>query len=197
MRIIAITLASLVLLTSCENMPSRKPPLEVWDDMDRQQKFKAQSETTLFRDGRANRPPAPGTIAVGHLNADVAYHTGAMNGSYVGKNPEKYTEEFLKLGQSKFNIYCSPCHDRYGSGQGVVGKKAVWPAQNLHEQRILDMTDGELFEVISNGRRTMHGYRFQTTAQERWAIAAYVRVLQRSGIAKPEDVPAEFRDQVR
>ncbi len=187
-------------LAGCANFPSRTPPIEIFDDMDRQQKYKAQSlyrANGLFDDARSNRMPVPGTVAVGHLKDDDALFRGVAGGQYIGTNPLKVDATLLKAGQTKFNTYCSPCHDRTGSGQGVVPKRTLWLPTNLHEDRVVAMPDGELYDVISNGRRTMHGYRYQIVEAERWAIVAYVRALQRSDRGTLEEVPAELRSDLR
>jgi mono/diheme cytochrome c family protein len=187
-------------LTGCAGFPTRSAPLEIWDDMDHQQKYKAQTlykSKGLFTDDRSNRMPVPGTVAVGHLKDDDTVIRGIVGGQYVGKLPVKLDAALLKTGQTKFNTYCSPCHDRTGSGQGIVPKRTLWLPTNLHEDRVVAMPDGELYDVISNGRRTMHGYRFQTTEYERWAIVSYVRALQRSDRGTLADVPQDLKADLR
>ena len=122
---------------------------------------------------------------------------GIVGGQYLGKSPLKIDAALLKTGQGKFNTYCSPCHDRTGSGQGIVPKRTLWLPTNLHEDRVVAMADGEIYDVISNGRRTMHGYRFQILESDRWAVVAYVRALQRSDRGTVEEVPAELRADLR
>jgi len=187
-------------LSGCANFPTRSTPLEVHDDMDRQQKYKPQTTYRgkgLFADDRSNRMPVPGTVAVGHLKDDDATFRGIVNGQYLGTLPVKIDAALLKNGQSKFNTYCSPCHDRTGSGLGIVPKRTLWLPTNLHEDRVVAMADGEIYDVISNGRRTMHGYRYQILEADRWAIVAYVRALQRSDRGTIQDVPAELRADLR
>jgi mono/diheme cytochrome c family protein len=187
-------------LTGCAGFPSRSAPLEVFDDMDHQQKYKAQSlyrSKGMFADDRSNRMPVAGTVAVGHLKDDDSLIRGVVGGQYLGKNPMKLDAALLKTGQTKFNTYCSPCHDRTGSGQGIVPKRTLWLPTNLHEDRVVAMPDGEIYDVISNGRRTMHGYRFQLAEADRWAIVAYVRALQRSDRGTVTDVPSELRADLR
>jgi mono/diheme cytochrome c family protein len=192
----------LLTLAGCQNFPTRTSPIEIFDDMVRQQKYKPQ---TLYRgsdglfsdDMRSNRMPVPGTVAVGLLKDDDAVLRGAVNGQYLGKNPLKIDAALLANGQTKFNTYCSPCHDRTGSGQGIVPKRTLWLPTNLHEDRVVAMADGELYDVISNGRRTMHGYRYQILEADRWAIVAYVRALQRSDRGTLAEVPEALRADLR
>jgi mono/diheme cytochrome c family protein len=194
-----ISLATLLLLAGCEGTTSRVPALEVWPDMRRQDRGKPQTFSKFFSDHRSSRPPVPGTIARGQLKEDDVYFTGVVANSYIGKNPETIDAPLMKLGQMKFNTYCSPCHDRTGQGTGIVALKSngSWIPANLHQDRIKGMNDGELFSVITQGRRSMPSYRFQTTEHDRWAIVAYVRALQRTSSGTVNDVPQELRADIR
>lgn len=194
---VAFVAASALLLTGCTNR-QRETQIEIWDDMKRQPKVKAQSASAFFADGRANRRPVAGTIARGHLKDDDVYHTGMVDSeTYAGKNPEKIDMELLALGQARFNTYCSPCHDRVGSGKGIVAiKTPAWQPTNLQDDRIKKMADGEIFSVISHGRRTMPAYRFQVVEHDRWAIVAYLRALQRSTSGTVADVPADLKAEL-
>lgn len=198
--IAALLFAATVLLVSCESLPSRQPPMEVWWDMRRQGKGKPQETSAFFSDGRASRMPVPGTIARGHLNDDDTYATGMVSPTmYLGKNPETIDAKLLQRGQDRFNIYCSPCHGRTGMGNGIVAIKAngTWIPSNLQEDRVKGLADGEIYQVITNGRRSMPAYRFQIVEHDRWAIVAYLRALQRTTGGTLEDVPQEMRADVR
>jgi mono/diheme cytochrome c family protein len=192
------TLAAVALaaaLSGC-SVIQRDPPIQVWDDMKHQPKFKAQSEmeTAVFADHRSNRMPVADTVARGHLRTDTPFNTGAENGMYVGKSPVPVTMDQLKLGQSKFNTYCSPCHDQSGMGKGIVPTRVpAWQPANLTEDRIVQYADGEIFDVITNGRRTMTPYRYFLTPTDRWAVISYVRALQRAAHGKLDEVPVEER----
>jgi len=179
------------VLAGCSGI-QRDTPLQVWDDMKHQQKFKAQSAVDgIFADGRSNRLVPEDTVARGHLRPDSPYNTGMEGAMYVGKMPVPVTLELIKQGQTKFNIYCSPCHDQTGMGRGIVPTRVpIWQPSNLTETRVVELADGDLFNVITNGRRTMPPYRFQIVTEDRWAIIAYVRALQRAAHSKPEEVPA-------
>jgi mono/diheme cytochrome c family protein len=164
----------------------------------RQAKFKPQGMTGLFADGRDSRRPPEGIVARGHLAEDTPYYTGMEGAMYTGKNPERITMELLKKGQAKFNTYCSPCHDRTGTGQGIVPQHAPgWQPANLMDDRIVQFADGEIFHVVTNGRRSMPAYRFQVAVEDRWAIIAYLRGLQRAATGSLNDVPAEMRTDLK
>lgn len=188
----ALLIAAALLMTGCMGMTTRQPPLEVWPDMDRQPKYRAQKESEFFGDKRTSRMPVPGTVARGHLNEDEAFYYGIVNNQYLGRNPVPITADLLKLGQMRFNTYCAPCHDRTGSGRGLVPRKATWLPTSFHEDRVKQMNDGEIFNIISYGRRSMPPYRFQIVEHDRWAIIAYVRALQRT-YGTLEDVSEDVR----
>jgi mono/diheme cytochrome c family protein len=183
-----LLLASALVLFGCGTY-SRHPQLELINDMDRQPNYKAQSVGA--------QRPVPGTVAQGQLKADEVFATGLENGMYTGKLPLPVTAELLVRGQERFNIYCAPCHDQTGSGRGIVALRSNWLPTNLLEVRPRGMTDGEIFQVISNGRRSMPAYRYQVVERDRWAIVAYVRALQRATAGTLEDVPPELRSELR
>lgn len=180
-------------LAGCSGI-QRDPPLQVWPDMKVQPKFRAQLSTDLFADHRESHPAPGGTIARGHMQEDTPFYTGMEGKLYVGKMPVEVTDALLTEGQWRFNTYCSPCHDRTGLGHGMVPIRwPAWQPQNLMEDRIVQMADGDIFNVITYGRRTMPPYMVQNRPAERWAIIAYLRVLQRAAHGTVNDVPAEQR----
>jgi mono/diheme cytochrome c family protein len=188
---LAAVLLSLLFLSGCAGI-QRDTPIQVWDDMKHQQKFKAQAPIVgIFADGRSNRLPPEDTVSRNFLPEDSPYYTGMEGALYLGKNPVPVTMDLLRHGQMRFNTYCSPCHDQTGMGRGIVPTRVpTWQPSNLTEDRVVQFADGDIFNVITNGRRTMPAYRFQITVADRWAIIAYVRALQRAAHSKPEDVPA-------
>jgi mono/diheme cytochrome c family protein len=158
-----------------------------------QGRYDPQSPSTWFSDGSASHRPVEGTIARGRLHEDEGYFTGVVNNQYVGRNPRKIDEALMETGRHRFNTYCSPCHDRTGQGRGMVAQRATWIPTNLHDPRVKQFNDGEIFNVITTGRRAMPSYRFQITEDDRWAVVAYVRALQRTTSATIADVPADRR----
>lgn len=188
-------------LTGCGLRPAgNTTPLQVHPDMDSQPKFKAQSASTFFADGRSNRPALPGTIARGHLNEDEVLVTGKdAGGNLLKSNPMVVTEAVLRQGQERFNINCALCHGRLGDGNGMVKTRsfgALNPA-NLQEPRLREVVDGHLFDVITNGIRTMQPLGGNIPVSDRWAIIAYVRALQRSQNASLKDVPDSEKNNIK
>ena len=98
----------------------------------------------------------------------------------------------LQRGRERFDIYCAPCHGRLGDGNGITKKIGVMPAvANLHDKRIVEMTDGEIFNTVTHGKNTMAAYGPLMPAQDRWAVIAYLRTLQLSWLGTTNDLTAE------
>jgi len=187
----------LLLLAAGCGVTTRQTPVEVFSDMRRQPRYKPQGTSAFFTDRRASQGAVPGTVAVGQLRDDEAFETGMVSGKYVDRISAPVDAALLARGQERFDIYCAVCHDRTGSGRGIVPLRTSWLPTSLLDDRVLKMPDGELFSVATFGRRTMPAYRFQVSARDRWAIVAYVRALQLARRGTLADVPAELRSEVR
>jgi mono/diheme cytochrome c family protein len=193
----ALVVLTVGFLSACGSI-QRDPPVMIWWDMKRQAKFRTEGETGLFADGRNTRPPVEDTVARGQLVDETPLNTGMEGPMYVGKSPVPVTPALLKQGQMRFNTYCAPCHDGIGDGHGIVPARVpTWQPANLTEDRVVELADGDIFNVITNGRRTMPAYKYQIVTADRWAIIAYVRVLQRAAHGTMEDVPAEQRAELK
>jgi mono/diheme cytochrome c family protein len=122
--------------------------------------------------------------------------TGSTN--FIETSPIAVTAALLKRGQQRFTINCSPCHGQLADGNGITKKiGAMLVVANLHDERIVKMTDGELFYVISSGRNQMGAYGANVTVEDRWAIVAYLRALQFSQLASLDDVPEALRASLK
>ena len=193
----AIAVLSVGVLSACNGI-QRDPPIMIWWDMKRQAKFRTEGETGLFPDGRNTRPSPEDTVARGQLFEETAYNTGMDGAMYVGKSPVPPTPALIHQGQLRFSTYCTPCHDGIGDGHGIVPSRVpTWQPANLTEQRVVDLADGDIFNVITNGRRTMPAYKYQITTADRWAIISYVRVLQRAANATVDDIPADHKADLK
>ena len=106
------------------------------------------------------------------------------------------TIQVLQRGQERYEIYCTPCHDRIGSGNGMIVRRGYSRPPSLHSEIWNRQPVGHLLRVISLGIGAMPGYAVQITAQDRWAIIAYIKALQLSQNARLDDVPATQRDQL-
>lgn len=192
-RFLGLLMAGLVL-AGCRGMESNAPPIHPNLNMDFQQRYDPQEGSSFFEDGRAMRMPVVGTVARGMLREDAAFYEGrtSAGGGYVAQMPIPATREVLLRGQERYNIYCTPCHGLAGDGAGIVtaGGYGYTPAPSFHIDRLRQVEDGYLYDVITNGVRTMPPYNTQVPVADRWAIVAYIRALQRSQNASAADVPA-------
>jgi mono/diheme cytochrome c family protein len=187
---------ALALLTGCRGQPSEDPPIHIIPDMDWQPKYQPQGESKFFPDGRAMRQPVEGTVAVGELREDDAFYRGKRGDAWVGKAPIQVNAKTLARGEERFGIYCAPCHDKSGSGKGIVVQRGFALPPALYADHARGLPDGELFDIITHGVRNMPSYAAQIPVEDRWAIVTWLRVLQRSQHAAVEDVPADMRAKI-
>ena len=165
-------------------------------DMHDQPKYIPLRPSSFFADGRSERPLLEGTVARGHLQADTAFYTGRVGGKLIDIFPLPVTRQLLERGQQRFNIFCSPCHDRLGNGNGMIVQRGYRHPPSYHIDRLRQAPPGHFFDVISNGIGPMPDYAAQVPTADRWAIVAYIRVLQYSQAASVNDVPPEIRSQL-
>lgn len=179
-----------LFLSTCFTLSCRQ-------DMHDQPKYKPLQKSTFFGDYRASRPLIEGTIAQGKLKIDEHFHTGKKGGKFLNTLPFPTTEKMLIRGQSKYDIFCSPCHDRAGTGKGIIVQKGFPPPPSLHTQRLRETSVGYFFDVITNGYATMYSYSTRISPSDRWAIAAYVRTLQFSQHARINELPEQDQQKLR
>ena len=182
---------------------SRRPPIELFSDMDRQPKLRPQTGNGTFADGLSSQLPVEGTVARGSAWQDTPENTGKLPGpaipgitNWAPTIPIPVTPQLMARGRERFNINCSPCHGEAGDGKGVTTKFGMTTIADLHDvaaRKVPQQADGELFNTISYGKGLMQGYAANVSIQDRWAIVAYVRALQRSRLSTLEDVPAAER----
>lgn len=179
-----------------------KPPIRLFNDMDEQDKIRAQKPDAFFADGHGSRLPVGETQPRG-FNEDGArvignipeyefggqtgyYYTGHV-GDYFGTGmPDELelTEEnvsaVIHRGKERYGIYCAICHGKSGDGQGITGQYGVPGIANFHLDnfKAAKYPDGRMFEVITHGKGMMGAYAYNIPVRDRWAIIAYVRTLQ-------------------
>lgn len=187
----------LVLIARFRAVPAGEPRVQLFHDMARQPRYKAQAASEVFADGRSMRPPVIGTVARGKLEDDDHYYRGYSRRwneptkqwevAYFPSLPSqvKVTDELMRRGQERYNIHCAVCHGWDGGGNGPVNQRAVelgesrWvPAKSLHDPAVRAREDGHLYNTIASGIRNMPGYAGQIDVADRWAIVAYIRALQ-------------------
>jgi mono/diheme cytochrome c family protein len=188
----ALALTSVVVLGGCaRGCTSSRPPVHLNPSMDDQPKVRPQAASDFFFNGAAMREPVPGTVAIGGLKEDTAFFTGrGADGRFVAAIPHPVDEALLERGRQRYAIYCQPCHDARGDGRGILFQRGNVPTGNFHQEKVLKYVDGEIFDVITNGRGLMAGYRWPIAPADRWAIVAYVRELQRERQARAASATA-------
>jgi mono/diheme cytochrome c family protein len=180
-----------------------KPPIQIFNDMDNQDKLKAQSPDGFFADRQGARQPVSGTQPLGfnetgktkignvreyEFGGQTGYYYTGHVGDYFGTgmpdelelNSEESASELIKRGKERYGIYCAVCHGDSGNGAGMTSRYGVPAIANLHQDTFKSAVypDGRIFEVISNGKGLMSGYKANIPVRDRWAIISYVRTLQ-------------------
>lgn len=210
--------ATVLFLAGVRGTKSTQPPVEIFPDMDRQPKFQPQHDTNFFADRRAARKPVDGTVPMGYTLEGRFLQAGARNGTlksgfanlndylntgrigefYGDGIPVEVTAELLTRGQERFNINCAICHGLVGDSHGVVQKIANWATvANLQDDRIRQQPDGQIFNTITHGKNTMGAYGPNIAVEDRWAIVAYLRALQKSQRSQLADLPPEKQKELQ
>jgi mono/diheme cytochrome c family protein len=208
-----ITCVLIVVIAGPRGEVSRRPPLQIWDDMDDQIKLRPQASADFagWGDGRSSRLRAEGTvprrraIRVGdqeiHRYEDHPVITGREPGTtnFVDLIPVAVTEGLLARGRERYQIHCVPCHGALGDGNGVVRKYGHGAIAPLTDEARVRLPDGYLYHVIRSGSPAglMLPYGAQVDVEDRWAIVAYVRALQLARLGRPEDLPEPLRAQLK
>jgi mono/diheme cytochrome c family protein len=183
-------------------------PIEWFNDMAHQPRFDPQHTSNLFADSRAARQPVVGTIPMGYempkgLDNQAAYfqippdnlvqgggftmlpdyyNTGRMGeffGDGIPKELSSRGDELLKRGHERFDIFCSACHGKAGAGDGVVKSFGLMTVRSLVDDQIKGQPDGQIYNTLTHGKNTMGAQGPLIAVEDRWAIVAYVRALQR------------------
>jgi hypothetical protein len=181
---ISLVLVQMAFLSACDN------------SMRDQAKYQPLEKSDFFADGQASRHLVEGTIPRGGLEIDEHLYTGKVDGKHVDNFPFEITDEILKRGQERYNIYCAVCHDQLGYGNGMVVQRGFTQPKSFHEQRLIDSPEGYFFDVITNGFGKMNGYDYQVKPHDRWAIVAYIRTLQQSQNVDLKDAPKEEQQKL-
>jgi hypothetical protein len=160
-------------------------------DMALQPKYRPLEPSESFADGRSERPLIEGTVSRTALDDD-----GMQVAKESNSFPLAVTAELLQRGQERYGIFCTPCHGLQGDGNGMIVMRGMKHPPSYHEPRLRQVTNGYLFDVITNGFGAMLNYSAQIPVRDRWAIVAYVRALQLSRNAKVSELPADVRERL-
>jgi mono/diheme cytochrome c family protein len=174
------------------------PPIDVFPEwafpgMKYQPKMRPQAESKFFADGRSDRAPVEHTVMRGMLREDDALNLGKDNaGQWVKGFPAAVTVDlkFLERGRERYTIYCAPCHSATGDGNGITKKYGMGTTPTYHDDLRRALTEGQIFDTITNGtqNKNMLPYADKLSPEERWAVVAYVRALQRAQRGTAADV---------
>ena len=219
-----LTGLALVAFLGFRGQRSSGSPIELFPDMVRQMKVRAQAPSGFFADGRGMRTPVAGTVPIGYempkpsaqaspgtaplpsgpeRQRPLAFSegtdyisTGKMGTNYGTGIPIPVTKELMARGEERFNINCAVCHGAAAAGNGITKQFGLATVVSLQDERIRNMADGEIFNTITHGKNTMLAYGPNVTVNDRWAIICYLRALQRSQNATDKDVPPEARAEL-
>jgi mono/diheme cytochrome c family protein len=215
---------AIVAVFGFRGQTSTGSPIEVFPDMVRQMKVRAQAPLGFFADGRGSRVPVAGTVPMGYempkanseaspgtapvpseMNAQPQlgfssgtdyFNTGKMGTNWGTGFPLPVNNELMERGKQRFNINCAICHGPTAAGNGMTKQYGLATVVTLQDERIRNMADGEIFDTITHGKNTMLAYGPNVRVTDRWAIIAYLRALQRSQNATEADVPPEHRPEM-
>lgn len=160
-------------------------------DMAQQPKNRPLSPSDFFEDGRSERALLENTVARGWVAEDPFALPKESNAF-----PLPIDQALMERGEERYNIFCSPCHGLQGDGNGMIAMRGMKHPPTYHQDRLRQVTNGYLYDVITNGFGAMLSYSAQIPPRDRWAIVAYVRALQLSRYAKVSDLPADVREKV-
>lgn len=185
-------LAALAALPGCTR-DGRLQPVDMWNGT----RLKPYEESPMARGVSSSRVPPPGAVARGERPPDDPVRTGRVAGKPATTSPLAVTPAFIERGQERFNIYCSPCHGRLGDGQGMAVKRGFPHPPDYAIRRLRDAPIGHFYDVMTNGYGVMYSQAQSVPAEDRWAIASYIRVLQATRTEVPEDTYLEERRRAR
>jgi mono/diheme cytochrome c family protein len=211
-----VAVAAVVSMAGFRGEKFTQPPLQITPDMKHQPKVITQHASRFFADGRADHTPVIGTIPMGYtlpgryfqagvnnlqgestFTSQPTYRdTGLMGDVYGDGIALDVTQKLLERGRERYEIFCSVCHDRSGNGNGVAKAFGLATVASLMDERIKTQPDGQIFSTITNGKNTMGAYGPNIAVEDRWAIIAYLRTLQKSQSVKVDQLTPELKAQL-
>ena len=162
-----------------------------------QEKYEPLEASAFFADGMSFRSQVDGTVAQGQLRLDEHFYQGKIQGQLAETLPMAVDRQLLERGRERFNIFCSPCHDKTGSGNGMIVQRGLKQPPSYHQERLREVPVGHFFDVMTNGFGVMYSYASRIPVADRWAIVAYIKVLQLSQNLEFDQLPAEDQRQLQ
>jgi mono/diheme cytochrome c family protein len=161
-----------------------------------QPRLGTQQASPFFADGVGARLPVAGTVAREVGGIDPVFFTGQGPAGFVTEMPVELTVDLLRRGQERYDIYCALCHGYTGESDGMIVSRGFPAPTSFQDPRLLEAPVGYFFGVMTDGFGRMFPYASRIPAEDRWAIAGYVKALQLSQNASPDDVPPDVRLQL-
>ena len=135
--------------------------------MSNQKKLHEWERSNVFRNGKVLQVPPQGSVSREQDVADVLAQKPPM------------TLALVQRGRERFNAFCSECHGFGGDADGMVVQRGFPRPPSFHEARLVNAPDEHFVDVITHGYGVMYSYADRVPPADRWAIAAYIRALQR------------------
>ena len=178
-------IAAFLLVPACRQQMADQP------------RYEPLEESAFFADHRSARPLPIGVVARGFLDEDEHLYAGRVNGQLATTFPFEITADVLARGRERYNIFCTPCHDHVGTGNGMAVRRGFRRGPpSFHTDRLREAPPGHFYDVITNGFGAMNDYAAQIKPRDRWAIVAYIRALQFSQNASIQDLPPQDRQEL-
>ena len=211
LTIYVLVIVATVSILGFRGSLTEKEPVEVFNDMDRQAKYKPQAENSFYTNGQNDRLPPKLTVSRGNaleikdvFSAEFTSSTSSedlvlsgkdSNGEFSDYFPYPVDFELMQYGQESYNIFCMTCHGAAGDGNGVTKQYGIL-ATSYHDDRLRDAPDGYIYDVITNGKGLMYGLKDRLSNEQRWAIVLYLRALQRSQSAPLESLSTTEKSEL-
>ncbi len=184
MRRLLFSAALLALLAGCGR------------NMYDQPKFNTYDASPFYEDNASSRPLPENTVSRSRGEVDPGYYTGQNANGIATELPFELTQAVLERGQERYDIYCSPCHNYSGNGQGMIVQKGFVQPASFHDPRLLASPVGYFFGAATNGFGRMFSYAARIPVEDRWAIAAYIKTLQYSQNAPIASLPDDLKEEI-
>ena len=183
--------AALLLLAGCRS------------EMYEQPRYEPLEPSSFFEDGNSSRPMVAGTVPRGDARgappkgvSEDVFYTGWDNGKLAEAVPFPVDRAVLERGQERYRIFCVPCHAESGDGRGMIVRRGFNPPPPYYSEELRTQPIGHFFDVMTRGYGTMYSYATRVPPHDRWAIAAYIRVLQFSQHAEVADLSEEDKNKL-
>lgn len=186
-------LGATALLSGCTR-EGRFQAISMWNES----RLKPYEASPMPGEASSSRRPPAGAIARGSLASVDPMHTGrSEDGKLLTRPPLAITEKLLLRGQERYNVFCAPCHSRTGDGAGMIVLRGFPPPPDYGLTRLRGASIGHFYDVMTNGYGIMYSYADRLSVQDRWAVAAYLRVLQKKRPVVTQDLGLAARQKAR